>query len=149
MSKSWKMSRGALGLVREPFMITARMRSSFFAVFRMSSSISRSLRIHFLSVTANGSRYAPSGYWWVGRETAALPEPTPSHANCSKTRRLPPPHLHWRAVPVWSRCSSEGGVHALLGGILGNLERSIRSISCLCDMRMEWKHDLIILHNFL
>src|SRR5262245_43857815 len=48
------MSRGALGLLREPFMITARMRSSFFAVVRMSSSISCSLRIHFLSVAANG-----------------------------------------------------------------------------------------------
>ena len=23
-------------------------------------------------------------------------------------RRLPPPHLHWRVVPVWSRRSAEG-----------------------------------------
>src|SRR6185503_8917146 len=28
--------------------------------------------------------------WWVGRDNAALPEPTSSHAKCLKTRRLPP-----------------------------------------------------------
>src|SRR5687768_2603514 len=28
--------------------------------------------------------------WWAGRDNAALPEPTSSHANCLKTRRLPP-----------------------------------------------------------
>ncbi len=28
--------------------------------------------------------------WWAGRENATLPEPTPSHTNCLKTRRLPP-----------------------------------------------------------
>jgi len=28
--------------------------------------------------------------WWVGRDNAALAEPTSSHANCLKTRRLPP-----------------------------------------------------------
>src|SRR5512138_3184425 len=27
---------------------------------------------------------------WAGRGNATLPEPTPSHANCLKTRRLPP-----------------------------------------------------------
>ena len=28
--------------------------------------------------------------WWAGRENAILTEPTSSHANCLKTRRLPP-----------------------------------------------------------
>ncbi len=28
--------------------------------------------------------------WWAGRGNATLTEPTPSHANGSKTRRLPP-----------------------------------------------------------
>jgi len=28
--------------------------------------------------------------WWVGRDNAALTEPTSSRANCLKTRRLPP-----------------------------------------------------------
>src|SRR5574341_351086 len=28
--------------------------------------------------------------WWAGRDNAILPEPTSSHANCLKTRRLPP-----------------------------------------------------------
>jgi hypothetical protein len=28
--------------------------------------------------------------WWAGRDNATLTEPTPSHANCLKTRRLPP-----------------------------------------------------------
>src|SRR6266498_4015159 len=28
--------------------------------------------------------------WWVGRDNAILTEPTPSHENCLKTRRLPP-----------------------------------------------------------
>ena len=51
-----------------------------------------------------------------GRENAILTEPTSSHAECLKTRRLPPPHLHElpsnsRALPVWSRCPSEGQVH--------------------------------------
>jgi hypothetical protein len=27
--------------------------------------------------------------WWAGRDNAILPELTPSHANCLKTRRLP------------------------------------------------------------
>src|SRR5215217_3445178 len=27
--------------------------------------------------------------WWVGRDHATLLEPTPSHANCLKPRRLP------------------------------------------------------------
>jgi len=29
--------------------------------------------------------------WWAGRDNTALTEPAPSHANCLKTRRLPPP----------------------------------------------------------
>ena len=29
------------------------------------------------------------GYWWVERDNAILTEPTPSHANCLKTRRVP------------------------------------------------------------
>src|SRR6266542_2741496 len=28
--------------------------------------------------------------WWAGRDNATLPEPTSSHANYLKTRRLPP-----------------------------------------------------------
>ncbi len=28
--------------------------------------------------------------WWVGRDHAILTEPTSSHTNCLKTRRLPP-----------------------------------------------------------
>ena len=28
--------------------------------------------------------------WWAGGDSATLPEPTSSHANCLKTRRLPP-----------------------------------------------------------
>jgi hypothetical protein len=28
--------------------------------------------------------------WWVGRANTILPESTSSHANCLKTRRLPP-----------------------------------------------------------
>ena len=39
-----------------------------------------------MTVAANGSRHAPKEYWWVGRENAILPEPTPSHAKCLKTR---------------------------------------------------------------
>jgi hypothetical protein len=35
----------------------------------------------------NGWRYAPSGYWWVGRDNAILTEPTRSHKTCLKTRR--------------------------------------------------------------
>jgi hypothetical protein len=35
----------------------------------------------------NGLRYAPSGYWWVGRDHAALTESASSHAKCLKTRR--------------------------------------------------------------
>ena len=65
---------------------------------------------------ANGSRYAPSGVLvdgighhpgaLPGRDYAILMEPTPSHANFLKTRRLP---------PLWSRNSPEGRVHAVLG----------------------------------
>jgi hypothetical protein len=33
----------------------------------------------------------PDEGWWVGRDDATLPEPTSSHTNCLKTRRLPPP----------------------------------------------------------
>src|SRR5574341_647954 len=38
--------------------------------------------------------------WWAGRDNAILPEPTSSHANCLKTRRLPPVGctLCWVAV---------------------------------------------------
>src|SRR6266498_1967246 len=32
--------------------------------------------------------------WWVGRDNAALAEPTSSHANCLKTRRLPSRWVH-------------------------------------------------------
>jgi hypothetical protein len=46
--------------------------------------------------------------WWMGGDNAALTEPVSSHANCPKTRRLPPP---------WSPCSSEGRVHAVLGSL--------------------------------
>ena len=28
-----------------------------------------------VSEAPNGLRYAPSGYWWAGREDATLPEP--------------------------------------------------------------------------
>src|SRR5215207_8189483 len=28
--------------------------------------------------------------WWARRDNAILPEPTSSHANCPKTRRVPP-----------------------------------------------------------
>jgi len=28
--------------------------------------------------------------WWAGRDNATLTEPTSSHTNCLKTRRLPP-----------------------------------------------------------
>src|SRR5215207_1239238 len=41
-----------------------------------------------------------------GRDHAVLPEPTPSHVKCLKTRSLPPPHLHLVPVQVWPRCSS-------------------------------------------
>ncbi len=39
--------------------------------------------------------------WWVGRDNAALTEPTPSHAKCLKTRRLPPVRctLCWAQSP--------------------------------------------------
>ena len=44
--------------------------------------------------------------WWAGRDNAALPEPTSSHANCLKTRRLPPRQ---------PRRSPGDRVHAVLG----------------------------------
>jgi hypothetical protein len=47
ISKSWKGSRRAFGFTREPFMITARIRSSFLVVSRMSFNISYSLRMVF------------------------------------------------------------------------------------------------------
>ena len=66
--------------------------------------------------------------WWVGLGTIPVvsrDETTPlcrnqlqvtnsarKRARCEAA--VPPPHLHWRAVPVWSRCSSEGRVHAVL-----------------------------------
>src|SRR5215216_1662386 len=56
--------------------------------------------------------------WWAGGENAVLTEPTSSHTNRLKTRRLPPPHLHCierSAVQVWPRCSSGDRVHAVLG----------------------------------
>src|SRR5512133_1024465 len=37
-------------------------------------------------------------HWWVGRDNVALPESTPSHERCLKTRRLPPPWLR-RTLP--------------------------------------------------
>jgi len=48
------------------------------------------LRVHS---TAGGcpARSLRGTRWWVGRDSATLPEPTPSHTNCLKTRRLPPP----------------------------------------------------------
>src|SRR6476469_4961044 len=30
------------------------------------------------------------GYWWAGRDNAIVTEPTSSHTDCLKTRRLPP-----------------------------------------------------------
>ena len=67
---------------------------------------------HFISLPLTnrylpkGLRYAPSGYWWAGRDNIALTEPTSSRATCLKTRRLPPFHLPWGsarviAVIVW------------------------------------------------
>jgi hypothetical protein len=56
--------------------------------------------------------------WWAGRDNATLPEATSSHANCLKTRRLPP-HLHWRAVPVWLRRSPGDRVHYYPGDLPG------------------------------
>src|ERR1044072_9794019 len=66
------------------------------------------------------------GYWWAGRDNAILSEPISSYTNCLKTRTLslraavPPPHLHWRAVPVWPRralsgvgCTSVGWRHPI------------------------------------
>src|SRR5687767_8263479 len=43
---------------------------------------------------ANGSRYAPAGYWWAGRENAALLEPASSHANCLKNAQTPTGRVH-------------------------------------------------------
>jgi hypothetical protein len=52
--------------------------------------------------------YAPSGYWWAGRDNAALPEPAPSHANCLKTRTAKRP-------TITTLVQFAGGrVHALL-----------------------------------
>ena len=92
----------------------------------------------------NGWRYAPKGYWWVGRENATLPEPALSQEKCLKTRRVPPPHLHdllskSRAVPVWLRrtlpeieCTSEiPGGGAVLGGFVS-----------FSDQRAILSHDL-------
>src|SRR5689334_20341782 len=45
MSKSWKGSRGASGLAREPFMMATRMRSSCSAVWTIKASISSWLRM--------------------------------------------------------------------------------------------------------
>ena len=55
--------------------------------------------------------------WWAGRDDTVLPEPASSHAKCLKTRRLPPP---------WSRCSSEGRVHAVLGGNRLPIDESVK-----------------------
>jgi len=43
--------------------------------------------------------------WWAGRDNATLTEPTSSHANCSKTRRLPPVGctLCWHAFDFKTR----------------------------------------------
>jgi hypothetical protein len=45
-------------------------------------------RLRDVSCRPNGLRHAPAGYWWARRSNAILTEPTASHANCSKTRRL-------------------------------------------------------------
>jgi hypothetical protein len=37
----------------------------------------------------NGVRYAPTGYWWVGRDNAALTE-SASTQKCLKTQRVSP-----------------------------------------------------------
>src|SRR5919108_1836358 len=46
--------------------------------------------------------------WWVGRDNATLPEPTSSHRNCLKTRRLPPVGctLCWHAFDWKTSCTS-------------------------------------------
>ena len=56
-------------------------------------------------------RQHPGKGWWARRDHAVLPEPTPGPANGLTARRacvrreaaVPPPHLHWRAVPGWLR----------------------------------------------
>ena len=58
--------------------------------------------------------------WWAGQDNAVLTELTSSHANRLKTRRLPPP---------WSRCSSEGRVHTVLGS--GLCASGVANDTCL------------------
>ena len=55
-----------------------------------------------LDLPPNGWRYAPSGYWWMGRDNATLTEPALSQRNCLKTRRVPP-----------VRCTSVGWGHPI------------------------------------
>src|SRR5512139_2056441 len=52
---------------------------------------SRDIQNFYLHIMVSDSRITVSvTRGWAGRGNAALPEPTSSHANCSKTRRLPP-----------------------------------------------------------
>jgi len=50
-------------------------------------------------VPPNGLRYALSGYWWAGRDNAALTEPTSGRANCLKTRTQSAHHYNPGALP--------------------------------------------------
>src|SRR6266545_6931250 len=61
-------------------------------------------------ITRCGLTASVSGRW-VGRDNAILTEPALRHADCLKTRRLPPPHLHCTkrsAVQVWPRRTLPG-----------------------------------------
>jgi len=46
---------------------------------------------------------------WAGRDNATLPEPAPSHANCLKTRRLPPVGC----TLCWAQFADVNGSHIL------------------------------------
>jgi len=77
----------------------------------MTQSIGVSYRLTLHKLHQRSSPTACVTRWWVGPDNTTLPEPASSQTNCRKTRRLPPP---------WSRCPSEGRVHAVLGNLYAN-----------------------------
>jgi hypothetical protein len=65
--------------------------------------------------------------WWAGRDIAALLEPTSSHANSSKTRRLPP------RVPAFF---AGVRVHAVLASIV--TEETVIILHLLSNRRVNF-----------
>ena len=71
--------------------------------------------------------------WWVGRDNTTLTEPASSHANCSKTRTLPPTVPELVEGSSARRRSREAGLYWVVVWVGSDaIDLSIEIIVLLC-----------------